>query len=294
MRVWVNGIEQGGEEDASAIRLSGDISPTAITGSNDNYAPTGLSTASTIRQDLSAAATLTGLTGGSDGRVIFLYNIATTAGRTLTFTHDATSTAANRFLCPGGVAYVVPPTGGVVLQYDSTSSRWRVSHALAPAGTNGGVMAYGANVWATTAAGTSGMSLLSAGSAAATWNYPNTIGDGTGQVVYQGGARVARTAYAAHGTYTQLVTDHVIGVTDTSGAVTIQLVASSSSATSVAEIIVKDESYAAGTNNITISPPSGKKLDNVTDNATVKIATNGGRWAGYEDASGNWHTIGIS
>ncbi len=121
-----------------------------------------------------------------------------------------------------------------------------------------------------------------------------TLGSGTGQVGYQGGAFVQHTAYASHATYTQLVTDYIIGVTDTSGAVTIQLVASGSTSTKSAVIVVKDESYAAATNNITVKPPSGKKLDNVTNNTTVVISTNGGRWSGYEDSSGNWHTLGIS
>lgn len=106
------------------------ISPAAITGSVDNYNPTdldigGLPHAQVIRQDLSAAATLTGLAGGVAGRMIILVNID--PAFELTLAHDVTSTAANRFECPGQADVILAEEGSAaILWYDGTTSRWRV------------------------------------------------------------------------------------------------------------------------------------------------------------------------
>ena len=103
------------------------ISPTAITGSNNDYAPTGLSGADTIRQALSAAATLTGLTGGTANRILTIVNIATVAAQTLTLSHESgSSTAANRFNLPNALNWIIPIGGAAQFWYDGTSSRWRL------------------------------------------------------------------------------------------------------------------------------------------------------------------------
>lgn len=108
------------------IALSGDISHTLGAGNNNDNAPTGLSTASTIRYTPnSAGSTLTGLTGGADGRVLLLLNIGTVASITITH-QDTNSTAANRFVTPDGLPLVLGPTASAMIQYDSTTSRWRV------------------------------------------------------------------------------------------------------------------------------------------------------------------------
>ena len=116
---------------AGARRLTGRISPTALGGSVNNYAPGSLSTASVIRQDCSAASEITGLTGGADGREMTIFNVATNPVFTLTLRHDdgVTSTAANRFLLPGGGSLVILAGGCVILWYDSVSSRWRARSA---------------------------------------------------------------------------------------------------------------------------------------------------------------------
>lgn len=106
-----------------AFALKGDITPTALAANTDNWNPTGLSGASTIRMSASAIVDLTGLAGGSDGRVILLWNVG---GETITLKHDATSTEANRFLLPGDVDKELAGNAGALIQYDATSSRWRV------------------------------------------------------------------------------------------------------------------------------------------------------------------------
>jgi len=110
---------------AAAVRNDATISPTAITGTVSDYTPTGLSLAYAIRQDASAAADLTGILAGSNGRELVLYNIST--ANTITLKHDVTSTAANRFYLPNSADYAIRPNGSAIIRYDAVSSRWRVN-----------------------------------------------------------------------------------------------------------------------------------------------------------------------
>lgn len=108
---------------SGAVALTGIISPTQLAANTNNWNPTGLSTASTVRLSTDAARNLTGIAGGSTGRLLVLQNVGTFP---LILAHDTTSTAANRFYCPNGVDVTLPRYGEVELNYDSTSSRWRV------------------------------------------------------------------------------------------------------------------------------------------------------------------------
>lgn len=65
--------------------------------------------------------TISGLTGGVDGRVIRLYNSVAFA---MTITNDATSTAANRFLTLTGADITTTTQGAFTFVYSSTASRW--------------------------------------------------------------------------------------------------------------------------------------------------------------------------
>jgi len=107
----------------AALLFYGDISPTQLTSNTDNWNPTNLGFASTIRIDASTAIDLTGIAGGSDGRVLFLMNISSS---TITLKHDVTSTTTNRFFCPSSADFALLANAMVVLMYDSTSQRWRV------------------------------------------------------------------------------------------------------------------------------------------------------------------------
>lgn len=110
-----------------ALNLTGVISPTALgAGPTANYAPTGGTTISTIRQDMSANGVVSGLSISQvNGRTIILHNISAT--NTLTLNHeDAASTAGNRFVLPNNANLVLQPNSSNTLRYDGTSSRWRV------------------------------------------------------------------------------------------------------------------------------------------------------------------------
>ena len=68
-----------------------------------------------------AAFTISGLTQGTDGRTISLYNSVAFA---MTITNDATSTAANRFLTLTGADITTTTQGAINLIYSSTAQRW--------------------------------------------------------------------------------------------------------------------------------------------------------------------------
>jgi hypothetical protein len=106
------------------FRLSGDITPSALSGDVNDYNPTGWADASVIRLSTTGAPrTITGLTGGTDGRVAILLNTDTTYYITLANEH-ASSTAGNRFAI--GSNFPIPPNRGAKLIYDSTTARWRM------------------------------------------------------------------------------------------------------------------------------------------------------------------------
>jgi len=103
------------------LNLTGVISPSQITSNQNNYSPTGLSTATTLRLNSDAARSITGLAGGAAGRIIVFENIGS-FNITLT-TEDSASTAANRFIFSASIP--VAPNTGLILKYDPTTARWR-------------------------------------------------------------------------------------------------------------------------------------------------------------------------
>lgn len=104
------------------LGLTGDISPAQITANQNDYAPTGLSGAAVLRLSSDASRNLTGLAGGADGRILILHNVG--AQNIVLKDEDAASVAANRFALTADVT--LTPDTVVMLQYDATSSRWRV------------------------------------------------------------------------------------------------------------------------------------------------------------------------
>ncbi len=67
------------------------------------------------------AFSLSGLTGGANGRIIRVYN---PTAQNMTITNDATSTAANRFLTLTGADVVSTGTCAFTFVYSSDDSRW--------------------------------------------------------------------------------------------------------------------------------------------------------------------------
>jgi len=103
------------------LEMSGDITPSQITAQEDDYNPTGLSGASVLRLSSDASQDMTGLQGGADGRLLYIHNID--VNDIVLKDEDANSSAANRFALNADVT--IEADNLVVLQYDSTSLRWK-------------------------------------------------------------------------------------------------------------------------------------------------------------------------
>lgn len=110
---------------AGTMALTGVISPSQITSNQNDYNPTGLSTASVLRINSDAARDITGLQGGSSGRVVMLHNVGSFP---ITLKDSVTSTAAYQFALNSDI--VIGADQSVQLQYDATSSRWRLVGAV--------------------------------------------------------------------------------------------------------------------------------------------------------------------
>lgn len=102
---------------------SGVSSPTQLTANTDNWSIANLANLSIIRASTDASRNLTGIASPTSNQVITLLNVGS---NNLVLVHDATSTAANRFLCPNSTNLTLTPNSGARLWYDNVSSRWRV------------------------------------------------------------------------------------------------------------------------------------------------------------------------
>lgn len=99
------------------------ITPPTLSGNTNNYGPAGTGTASVQRWSSSSAVDVTGLDSTSLPRPM----IMNVGSFTIKLKHESSSsTAANRFVCPGNVDYNVVAGATVELARDTVSSRWRV------------------------------------------------------------------------------------------------------------------------------------------------------------------------
>jgi hypothetical protein len=108
----------------AGVSLTGIVTPAAISASQDDYNPTGLSTANTLRlaTNNTTQRNITGLTAMGTGRFLLVHNVG--PGPIAFIDEGGTSAAANRFSMAGDM--ILLPDSSMILQYDGTSSRWRV------------------------------------------------------------------------------------------------------------------------------------------------------------------------
>lgn len=122
----------GGGGGASPITaqfsVTGIITPPALSnGYVNDYNPTGLETAAVLRLSTAASPALTGIAGGSAGRILILQNVGSI--RIQYYSESVQSSAENRISVPdrfihSGTCFLRPKET-VVLQYDGTISMWR-------------------------------------------------------------------------------------------------------------------------------------------------------------------------
>lgn len=107
------------------VQFTGTITPTALSSDQNDYTPTGWSTANLVRLSTSGGVTrtLTGAAAGSSGELKWLVNLGPNV-----VSLDAASTAstaANRWLHVSGTTFSIAVNGVCGILYDGTSSRWR-------------------------------------------------------------------------------------------------------------------------------------------------------------------------
>lgn len=98
---------------SAATYNAGYVTPAVIGANTDNYAPSGYATTGTLLLSASGAFNLTGIAAVANLSIC----LVNTSANTITLVHDATSTAANRFYCPGAVNFSLTQYSCVVVRY---------------------------------------------------------------------------------------------------------------------------------------------------------------------------------
>ena len=97
------------------------FSPAQITSDQNDF---NMGDTTGVRLSTDASRTVTGLVNGTDGRFVLISNVGSFD---LILAHqNASSVAANRIISPTAQDVTIIPNDSIVLQYDSTTSRWRI------------------------------------------------------------------------------------------------------------------------------------------------------------------------
>ena len=114
----------------AGMSLNGPISPSTLAATENNYNPTGWATAGLVRLTPDGGGTgsaITGFAAPSSHALKVIVNLATAGTDVITLANqNASSSATNRIITPGGTDYIIDPGGCAILIYDTTSGRWRV------------------------------------------------------------------------------------------------------------------------------------------------------------------------
>lgn len=129
---------------SNAFSLLNDVTAALGSSSQNDYDPTA--TAAVLRLSSSASIDITGITRGTDGRILLIFN--TGANQITLRSQSASSVAANRFDFSADLALAA--SAGCVLIYDSTSLRWRLASGASPGGGTLGVASGGTGISSTT------------------------------------------------------------------------------------------------------------------------------------------------
>jgi hypothetical protein len=115
------------KHDSGYVEWTSILSPSQITSNQNDYNPTGFNTggspygASILRLSTDASRDLTGLSGGTSGRLLIISNIG--SFDLVIKDESASSTAANRFALNADIT--LQSDESMMFYYDATSSRWR-------------------------------------------------------------------------------------------------------------------------------------------------------------------------
>lgn len=96
-------------------------SPSQITADQNDYA---IGDYSVLRLSTDASRTITGFAGGTQGRILIVFNVGSNA--LVLANQSASSTATNRIITGHGANITVDADNSASLWYDNTTQRWRV------------------------------------------------------------------------------------------------------------------------------------------------------------------------
>lgn len=117
-------LQTGASTFAGTVGVTNYISGTLSTGDNNNWNPTGISSAVFIRITAnSSGSTLTGITGGVAGRLLTLINVS--ANAVVLANNDAGSSAECRFIMANGTDFSLGAHCAVQVWHDPVSGSWR-------------------------------------------------------------------------------------------------------------------------------------------------------------------------
>lgn len=108
------------------ISLNGIITPAALTGDVNNYAPTGLATAGVLRLGGgSSDRNISGLLAPTSGKaqLLLILNIGTSNSLILN-NQSASSSAGNKFFGPNAADVTIRKGGAIFVYYDITLAAW--------------------------------------------------------------------------------------------------------------------------------------------------------------------------
>jgi hypothetical protein len=99
------------------------LTPATFGVAQHDYDPTSWSTTTVARLTPTANVNLTGLAGGTSGRIITITNVA--ASFEIVIKHEITSTTTNRFTMPNSRDWTMGGGCSMSFFYDGTTTRWR-------------------------------------------------------------------------------------------------------------------------------------------------------------------------
>jgi hypothetical protein len=109
---------------ADLFQLFNEAAANNLGSSQNNFNPSGLSTANILHVNSTTPINITGLVPTGNGRILYIYN---NGAQNITLTNqDAASTAANRIIGRGAANTVLTPSTAVTLIYSSFAGRWLV------------------------------------------------------------------------------------------------------------------------------------------------------------------------
>ena len=120
------GTFSGAVDLADDIELS-EVTPASFSTNQNNFA-TGTATVQRLNNtDTVSSRTITGFAGGRVGRLLIVLNIGTGTDNSILLGHqNASSSVANRIICPNAADLTLALGEAAVLWYDNTTLRWRV------------------------------------------------------------------------------------------------------------------------------------------------------------------------